>query len=565
MATTIIGLFRRDGEPDHLAGRKALAAWLAEQPANDDLGLQEAMIRLLEDMGARHAKASSARIRAVLELDRLSQPLQERLLRQFLHPALSDVVRQRLWHANEDLARWFAYTFENFFTALGERRFPLTARSLLPGIVSRMFHYRGAQAKQGLFRYERWIPGRWKGLHDAYAEAIEREVARTPYASDPAAPPAERYSAEEEYIQILLLQRVNSGSFTPVQIEVVATWLRRCAHLLRLAPPPLEGDGFWLDLGLGDGLLTRKPQSPQGPVLYLDIAPLHGEMERGQVELAALAESAPAGAPQADAATRLALLKRIDPLLRPRAKPIERRGDRQPTDRPVSVAVGLSEIAAALHSTKADTQADSAGKRRRKGGADAGTTAGAGRSSPEEAKSAPIEYAGAALQGQSGWRMHDSSESGCCLVSNAQESVRQRLGGVLGIQDEGDDRWKIGIIRRLQKLAGGRIEAGVEFIALHSFLIEPKPASARDSGYSVDGIDVSAENGSFDALYLPPSSGGRVEPLRSMLVPVAEHSEGRRLSLTMGTTAYTVELAAPLERGKDWVWTRFSVISRGDA
>ena len=46
MATTIIGIFRRDGEPDHLADTKALAAWLAEQPANDDLGLQEAMIRL---------------------------------------------------------------------------------------------------------------------------------------------------------------------------------------------------------------------------------------------------------------------------------------------------------------------------------------------------------------------------------------------------------------------------------------------------------------------------------------------------------------------------------------
>jgi hypothetical protein len=33
----------------------------------------------------------------------------------------------------------------------------------------------------------------------------------------------------------------------------------------------------------------------------------------------------------------------------------------------------------------------------------------------------------------------------------------------------------------------------------------------------------------------------------------------------MGATAYTVELAAPLERGKDWVWTRFGVISRVDA
>ena len=190
MATTIIGLFRRDGEPDHLADRKALAAWLAEQPANDDLGLQEAMIRLLEDMGARHAKASTTRVRAVLELDRVSQDSQKRVLKQFLHPALSDLVRQRLWHANEDLARWFAYTFENLFTALGERVL-IKGRSLVPGVASRMFHYRGAQAKQGLFRYERWIPGRWKGLHDAYAEAVDRGVARTRYAPDPAAGAAE--------------------------------------------------------------------------------------------------------------------------------------------------------------------------------------------------------------------------------------------------------------------------------------------------------------------------------------------------------------------------------------
>src|SRR4051794_39381745 len=112
MANTILGLFRRDSDVDNLADVKSLDAWFAAQPENDDLGIEESMIRLLEDMGARHPRTTPARVRAVLELDRRSLPLQDRLLKQYLHPALSDLVRQRLWHANEDLARWFAYTYE---------------------------------------------------------------------------------------------------------------------------------------------------------------------------------------------------------------------------------------------------------------------------------------------------------------------------------------------------------------------------------------------------------------------------------------------------------------------
>ena len=165
---------------------------------------------------------------------------------------------------------------------------------------------------------------------------------------------------------------------------------------------------------------------------------------------------------------------------------------------------------------------------------------------------------------QPGWRMHDTSESGCRLVSQSHEAARQKLGGVLGIQDEADDRWKIGIVRRLKKLAGGRIELGIELIAVHSLLVSTKPVNVRDTGYSVDGIDASSGSRGFDALYLPPHSAGREAPQRSLLVPAAEYGEGRRLLLDLGSTAYTVEFALPLERSKDWVWTTFAVVSRTD-
>jgi hypothetical protein len=561
MAATIIGLFKGNGDDDPLADPKALETWQSEQPTNDDLGLQEAMIRLLEDVGARQPKVTPARVQAVLELDRHSLLIQSRLLKQYLHPALSDLVRQRLWHANDDLARWFAYMYEHMFAGLNEFFLKSRAKALAPAVASRMFHYRGVQAKQGQFRYERWIPGRWKALHDAFAEAIERDVARVPYSPNPQAFPDQQYSAEEEYLQILLLQRVNSGNLTAAQVEVLASWLKGRVHLIALAPPPLEGDGFWIDLGLGDGLLLKKPLTPQGPVLYLDVKALHAEIAKDQAELAVLATDVPASPQQFDSANRLALLKRIDPLLRPTAAPIERRGQRIATDRAVSVAVGLAEIAAALHSSRTDNQLAEASERYRGGqGARRSVGTGTGNGHPP-ADADVIEYHSIDAV-QAGWRMHDQSDSGCRLVSLSNEAARQKLGGVLGILDEADDRWKIGIVRRLKKLAGGRLELGIELIALHSVLISPRQLNGRDSGYSVDGIDIHAGKRGFDALYLPPNSTSRDGPRRSMLVPAADYGEGQRFQIQLGSTSYTVEFALPIERAKDWVWTRFAVLSR---
>jgi hypothetical protein len=554
MTNTIIDLFRRDGDEDVLADPRAFAAWLAQQRANDDLGLQESLVRLLEDMAARQPRVTPARVRAVHELDRQSSPVQDQLLRQYLHPTLSDTVRQRLWHANEDLARWLAYTYETMFGALQAFFLAAKARSVMPGVASRMFHYRGLHAKLGYFRYERWIPGRWKALHRMYADAVEHNVARVRFSPDPTAAADERHSAEEEYLLILLLHRVNNGNLAAPQVETVSSWLRGCAHLLALAPPPLEGDGFWLDLGLGDGLLVAKPRNPEGPLLYLDVAPVAAELAKGLAALDAIAAGGPTDEARRDAVTRLALLRRIEPLLRPHPAPVVRRGERIATDRGVSVAVGLAEIAAALHASRDEANRSRRDEKRR--------SAGGRRRERATPDVDVIEYRSADPAVRAGWRMYDVSESGCRLVSDAQEAPRQRLSGILGIQDEGDDRWKVGIIRRMKKLAGGRIEAGVEIIGVHSLLISPRPVHARDTGYSVDGIDVSAEGRGFDALYLPPSTGGRGDPLRSMLVPASEYEDRRQLYIALGGTSYTVELSQTLERTKDWVWTRFVVLER---
>lgn len=558
MTNNIFGMFRGGNREDPLADPSSLAAWLAQQPANDHLGLQEAMIRVLEDMAVRQPKVTHSRVLAVLELDRSSGPIQERLLKQYLQLTLSESVRQRLWHACDDLARWFAYTYEHLLESDHQRVLGRKSKKQLHGVASRMFYYRGQQSKHSLFRYERWIPGRWQSLHESYHTAVNGNLARMPFSLVADSPASEQYSVEEEYLQILLLQRVNSGNLNAQQIQFAAEWLRGCIHTLSLAPPPLKGGGFWLDLGLGEGLLVRKPQSAQGATFYLDASPLQRQIVDRLVEINMEMKRDQPTILRAEADRYSEQLQRLERLWHPQVKRIERRGERVETDRPVSVAAGLVQITAALQGNESQ---QTVLNRRYHGGDPMEVASGLVQPLVRSAVSDNIEYQS---DSASGWRIRDTSESGCRLVSPSREASAQQLGGLIGMQEEGDSRWKIGIIRRLTGASGGQIELGVEFIAQHSVLISPMPAASRNTGYSVDGIDVSAEGKGFDALYLPPMQSDCAAPRRSMVVPAVEYGERRRFFLNFGSSACTVEMTAALERIRDWVWTSFEVVPNAE-
>jgi hypothetical protein len=555
MVNAILGLFRTAGSEDPLEDVKALAVWMGKQPFNDYLGIQEAMVRVLEDMGARQPRVTPNRVLAVLELDRLSMPIQARLLKQCLQPSLSDSVRQSLWHAGDDLARWFAYTYENLLEAPQEFFLGQKAKGQLPGVAARMFYYRGEQAKNSLFRYERWIPGKWKSLHAGYEAALKRGIARVPVAFAPDSPAFRHTSAEQEYLQILLMRRVNTGNLTALQIEMAALWLSAWLHTLALTDPPLEGAGFWLDLGLGDGLLAHKPRSARGTLLYLDIAPLQREIGNGLAELSVQRQRAGTLAMQAGVTERLALLQRLEQLWGPMAKPTERRSGRVQADHRVNIAAGLMEIAAALNGANSEHRAL---YRRFRYGDPAKSASGLVPPSPARLAPGVIEHE---QENASSWRMHDHSESGCKLVSQSRVAAQQKLGGLLGIQEEGDTRWKIGIVRRLKRFSGGQTELGVEIIAQHSVPIAPKPIASRDTGYSVDGIDVSVEGNGFDALYLPPMQAPGRAPRRSIVVPALEYAQRRRFFVTVDSNASTIEFTTALERTKDWVWSGFDIVT----
>ncbi|MBK8739600.1 MAG: hypothetical protein IPM02_08695 [Betaproteobacteria bacterium] len=538
-----IQIARRD---DPLANEKSVRLWVSGLPPNDPVGAIEAISRLLESARAAPPAATHDYLRALMELDRAAVPLQAQLQAQSRMATMSDDVRQRLWRACDDVARGFAHRYEQVGEAVQVEGDHTKVRAELHGVYARMFYYTGVQYCQALFRYEQWIPGKWRQLHAAYREACQQGVVAEAFALEATAVPAERLSPEQEYLQILLLQRMNTGNLTAQQIDWAAAWLRGWAHLLRLAMGQLEGDGFWLDLGRGEGLVHRRPASPAGDVLYLDVMPLHAHLAILVPRLEVQAAANPA---QPELSEQLALARRLVQLWRPQAGEEPRRGARRPAYQDVHVAAGWAEITVALSAKKIQKSGapegyhyDDYGRLRQN--KDGQRVTGDTRRMDPDA-----------------WQVRDASDSDLRIWSASRRAARQRPGVLLALQLEDDPRWQLGIVRRLKRLGAGQIELGVEIIAANAALVLARELDVRDTGYSVDGVDIGQKGKSFSALYLPsPQAHTRVAPAVSLVLQPAEYAKGRLLSLLVDGHYQDACLSAAQERTKDWVWTRLEDI-----
>jgi hypothetical protein len=554
MAKSIFGLFQSANQDEPLENVKSVRAWAARLPANDPMGGVKAMVHLIEEASVKQPAVTANRILAVLELDRLSLPLQTQLQVQYRLPALSDEVRQNLWYARNDLARWLAYTYERIYEGIRSQPEDRKLRELLHGVFSRMFHYRGVQAKQGLFRYEQWIPARWKFLHAAYKAAAEHGVATLPFSLVENPPPGESFSAEQEYLQFLLLQRINVGNLSVPQIELASQWLRDWVPSLTLSTAPLQGDQHWLlDLGKTEGLFAPRPEQPAGELLYLDITPLRSQLTALITSMTK--QLVPAGdkAGVREFKERLALAKRLELLWSPNTRPQPRRGERRADQRAILVAPGWSEIAVLMRESRPWRPHDPY----KYTFDDAVELVALGHTRIAKKDSSNTKEN--LHPDRRGWQVLDTSESGCRIESATPRAAQLQIGSLLGLLSEGDSRWRIGIVRRLKRRTAEHTELGIEIIAENTLLIMPEPVIPRDSGYSVNGVDVTTTGKAFDALYVPPQQRAQMAPVRSIVVPAAEFTPGRALSLTVEGQSSQIRLAVTIEQTRDWVWTTFEV------
>jgi hypothetical protein len=326
---------------------------------------------------------------------------------------------------------------------------------------------------------------------------------------------------------------------------------------LHLVKQPLQGDQHWqLDLGLAEGLITSTAKKSGDTVLYLDVAPLRERLHAMKTTVSDQFAQAGSKPEARELKEKLVLVKRLEQLWLPGAKMQPRRGERQPAARiPVLVATNWSEMAIFMREARPWKPHDPYHYTYD----DAAELVARGRAPTPKSEKQQDAFANLHPDRQ-GWQIHDTSETGCRIVSSTKQAAQLQLGTLVGLLRETDTRWRLAIIRRLKRRTAEHTELGLEIIAENSMLVMPEPVTQRDTGYSVNGIDVSAKGKRFDALYLPPQDRS-ANPVYSIVVPVGEYAAGKLLTMTLDGQPRVIRLAVAIELNKDWVWTTFEVVS----
>src|SRR5204862_5263181 len=285
-----------------------------------------------------------AQAEALLHIDARCEPIVSQLTAQYTaNYQRSSGVETRLWHGVFDLVKAFTAAYQATLKAgyaAGEQK---RWKVVLPRVLVRLAHYKGIDGKYRLFRYGHWIPAQWRELHELYEFARMRGWQLETLTLDADGFSRSATSVEQEYIRSLLLMRLDSGNFTPDQVDWVARALDKWVVPLSLTPPPGTGANFYVDLSGTQGLKRQDKPRAGGRLLFLDATAVYARVVE---RMRWLPDRDDDTAAQGDLPPReqKLLLMRLAALYGPEALAFSPRSPRKTADTEVRVVVGLQAL-----------------------------------------------------------------------------------------------------------------------------------------------------------------------------------------------------------------------------
>ena len=207
----------------------------------------------------------------------------------------------------------------------------------------------GLDGKFRLFRYSHWIPAQWRDFHELYEFApharLAARAARLRRAGAFAKPGV---SLEQEYLKSLLLMRLDSGNFTPDQVEWVGEAARGLDAVAHAGAAARRGCRLRRRPDRRAGLApARQARTPAAAVLFLDAGPIYARVVERMRWLPEQDEDMPQPGDLPPREQRL-LLMRLAALFGPDAIAHAPRAPRHAADGEVRVVVGLQALTRAV-------------------------------------------------------------------------------------------------------------------------------------------------------------------------------------------------------------------------
>ncbi len=548
---------------DPLQNAKTAAVWLRQLPALDAIGRQQHVIRALDELRKTQRDIGLNHVGAIQFIDAALGSDRRQLIKQYIENAeASPKLAERIWQALWEMSQAFMLAYQAALEGAVAQADNARWRAALPLLFVRLVHFHGTDAKLRVFKYERWIPAKWIELHQTYLRACEMKIDRQAMALPAAGSAAQPWSVEQEYLYVLLVHQLNTGNLSPTEIDWASSQLRAWSRRLSLEQIPKSMDGFFVDLAGREGMVRRTGNDRGSMLRYLDTSPLSEGMQRA-INALRDAEMTDQGPVAVVNQQRLAVLRKIQPMMSPALLPELRRDPRVTVAVSARVRIGLSRICQDLAAKATDEASNdpSAGTEQ----IEVFPVAGA----PRVKRKAQLEddSLAASLSSWSDpmWEVKDRSVAGLRIAATGGIGQSLTLGALVAVRQSDIDGWLLGVVRRLNKLSNEEVEAGVNIIAerMVAVTLAAKRRANEDMGYVVNGLDMSTMGERFEGLYLPPPSRpDKPLSMKTVIVPTSEFQEGRNVLLTTAHSVYTVSMRHLVEQRPDWSWATIQIVEK---
>jgi len=463
------------------------------------------------------------------------------------------------WRGALQISQSFSQTCEGFLDHVRNASDPAwTAHA--PTLLTQLFQHRKVELLLRFFRYKRRSSGLWQQLNLLYRDALDQALPETRDSTRQAAS-----ELEQQYLQALLLDVMNTGQFSPREALWAYRWFARwCSEpgvrLTRVRDDVIPGaQGFVVDLDGAEGL--QRSEGSGHNLLHLDPSRFRVLIESEMAELAKDTAHSHRAAP-AERAGQRALLNRLATLLAPVHVEIVRRAARAPVAFTVQATAGFGFIVEELR------RSGQVGK-----GAGAASAAdGEGAMSPLETSTYSPLFAAGGQEGQAIfsiadqlsavpqiWQVKDRSDTGCRMRGQTDNMNRVIPGSLIALRDSEGASWTVSVVRWFRRLMVDHVEIGVEYLGRKPRFIKLVADVDPDPEWDV-GQELAPR--CFAALYLPPSAQFPTLPIKTILLPASEFRRGDEFTLLSSSATYRMRVNEAIQQQFEYVLTSFAIIGK---
>ena len=494
------------GKPDHpLADPKEAKHLLDALPADDVKALDEVM-HWMESVAAVESFKLEARIQLLFTLDEAAQPRVRKLAKDYFTAGRpSRFQENRLWTALHGHWKRAGHAYARLVDQFVQNAKGIdAAKALLPLLLVRTLRSFAQQIKWMHMRYGPIDLASWGVFNSVYAFSEAKQLAQSKVTIYPGV--AGDSTPQLEFLKGAMFSSSAPDGLLPLEVALTERLIAALAPRFVLANAPAPGLVFWTDLAqaMSPARLSRAPQPGPGLRCFgagAALAEVHELAEKVLVGGQIPPEVNLGGTYEPHVA--LEVLRHLHLYWSPQAP--ERKTQRHAVKSRLSVTHGYDGVVAVL---------------------------GGGES---------LDFDN---QNSESWIVENVSAGGFGAVVPQLKGDWLRVGALLAMQPEGGSNWVLGLIRRVNKLAGQQARVGIETLSKTPLL----------SRFTVAGVKTVSEQGVL-------LKSGESAEARIVLKP-GVFTPGQNLEIARGERHHVYLPQAVAERGEDYEIARFRELIR---